>query len=207
MPPSVGFKARASRADERDERADGDGMTAVRTGGLVARAYAGDQEAWAELYKAAYPRLIAFAHHRLGSVDDARDAVSETMARAVKVVGRFDGHDDRFTPWLVGICRNVVADVLRARYRRRTEPLADYASTGPAPEDGLLVDEDRKAVRAAFERLDPDERELLALRVVAGISADEVAKILGKKPGTVRMAQMRALGRLRVFVEEAARVG
>jgi RNA polymerase sigma-70 factor (ECF subfamily) len=140
-------------------------------------------------------------------VDEARDAVSETMARAVKGIGGFDRRDEAFTPWLVGICRNVVADVLRARYRRPTEPLADYACSGPAPEDGLLGDEDRRAVRAAFERLDPDERELLALRVVAGMSADEVAKILGKKPGTVRMAQMRALGRLRTFVEEAARVG
>jgi RNA polymerase sigma-70 factor (ECF subfamily) len=205
LPGNALLKARVARADDQ---ARGTGMTAVGTDGLVGRARAGDQQAWASLYRAAYPRLIAFAYHRLGCVDQARDAVSETMARAVTGIGRFDRGDEGFTPWLVGICRNVVGDVLRTRYRRPTEPLADdYACGGPGPDEGFLAGEDRRAVRAAFERLDPDERELLALRVVAGMSADEVATILGKKPGAIRMAQMRALGRLRIFVEEAARVG
>ena len=65
----------------------------------------------------------------------------------------------------------------------------------------------RPRSRAAFARLDPDERELLELRVVGGLSSADVAAALGKQPGTVRMAQMRALARLRTFLEEASRAG
>ena len=57
-------------------------------------------------------------------------------------------------------------------------------------------------VRAAFARLSPEEQELLELRVVAGLSSDGAASVLGKRPGAVRMAQARALGRLRVMMEE-----
>jgi RNA polymerase sigma-70 factor (ECF subfamily) len=172
----------------------------------VARAKTGDQAAWAALYRAAYPRLVAFAQQRLGNLDEAKDAVSETMARAVSSIERFDRDDAGFTPWLVGICRHVVADAQRAKYRFSREPLADYATDAPGPADHVLAGADRDIVRRAFARLDPDERELLELRVVAGLSSEEVAEALGRKPSAVRMAQMRALGRLRAFVEEVSRV-
>jgi RNA polymerase sigma-70 factor (ECF subfamily) len=77
----------------------------------------------------------------------------------------------------------------------------------PGPVEVVLEGEERAALRAAFERLAPDERELLELRVVAGLSSAEAAEALGKQPGAVRMAQMRALSRLRTFVEEMSHVG
>jgi RNA polymerase sigma-70 factor (ECF subfamily) len=172
--------------------------------GMVALAKSGDQTAWACLYRASYSRLVAFAYHRLGNEHEAKDAVSETMARAVAGIGRFDRDDAAFTPWLVGICRNVVADNQRRKYRVRAEQLDDYATDDAAPSDAVLADEERRQVRAAFARLDANERELLELRVVAGLTSEEAAEILGKKPGAIRMAQMRALGRLRTFMEEAS---
>ncbi len=175
---------------------------------LVEGARNGDGACWATLYREAYPRLVRYAHHRLGDVDEAKDAASETMARAVAAIDRFSADDHGFTPWLFGICRNVVADVLRARYRHMEhDSEADagaLASSGPGVEDRLIANEEALQVRAAFERLEPDEREVLELRVVAGLSADDVARALGKKAGAVRMAQMRALGRLRCFVAEAS---
>ena len=57
-------------------------------------------------------------------------------------------------------------------------------------------------MRTAFGRLDPDERELLELRIHGGLSSEEVGQLLGKQPGTVRMAQARALQRLRTILEE-----
>jgi RNA polymerase sigma-70 factor (ECF subfamily) len=182
---------------------------ATDTSSLVAQARLGDQAAWADLYRSAYASLVAFAHHRLGDVDQAKDVVSETMARAVACIDRFTGDDAGFTPWLFGICRNVVGDAQRAKYRfgAPQAEVADRASDEPGPSDLYLAGEEQEAVRAAFARLDEDERELLALRVVAGLSSDDVAAALGKRPSAVRMAQMRALGRLRAFVLEESRVG
>jgi RNA polymerase sigma-70 factor (ECF subfamily) len=149
---------------------------------------------------------VAFAHHRLGSVDEARDAVSETMTRAVAQIDRYRGADAGFTPWLFGILRHVVADTHRARRRHDSTPTPDDVPA-PDPAEALVDDADRAVLRHAFSRLEPDEQEVLALRVVAGLSSEEVALAVARRPGAVRMAQMRALGKLRVLVEGAERVG
>ena len=65
-----------------------------------------------------------------------------------------------------------------------------------------MAREQAAAVRVAFERLAPEERELLELRVQGGLSSEEVGRLLGKRPGAVRMAQARALQRLRREWEE-----
>ena len=174
--------------------------------GLVDRARRGDQEAWACLYRAAYRRLVAFAGRRLGGADLARDAVSETMARAVGSIERYRGDDAGFTPWLFGICRHVVADMQRTRWRNLPPAVLGPDAEAPSAVDTLVAEEERAVVREAFGRLDADERELLELRVVAGLSSADVASILGKQPSAVRMAQKRALARLRTFVEEESRV-
>jgi RNA polymerase sigma-70 factor (ECF subfamily) len=170
---------------------------------LVGRAKSGDQLAWAELHGRSYAGLLAFAYHRLGSVEEARDAVSETMARAVASIDRFVGSDDRFGPWLFGICRHVVGDVCRRRRHFSDEEPADVPEPGLDPSDSFMAGQDQAVMRAAFLRLDPDEQELLRLRVIAGLSSEETGAVLGKKPGTIRVAQMRALRRLRTFVEES----
>ena len=66
-----------------------------------------------------------------------------------------------------------------------------------------MANDDAAAVRWAFDRLGADDRELLELRVQGGLSSEEVGQLLGKQPGAVRMAQARALGRLRTILEEA----
>ena len=182
-------------------------MQSCATDGLVDRARAGDQEAWAALYRRAYPRLVSFAHRRLGNPDLAKDAVSETMARAVAAIASYTRDDDGFSAWLFGICRHVIADMQRALYRSLPERLLRHEPDPPGPAEALLESEERAAVRAAFARLEPEEQELLELRVVAGLSSSEAAVALGKQPGAVRMAQMRALARLRAFVEEMSHVG
>lgn len=175
--------------------------------GLVDRARCGDQEAWTVLYRQAYPRLVAFAYRRLGGQEVARDAVSETMTRAVSAIDAYVGDDSGFRPWLFGICRHVVADLQRSMWRPLPPRLLCHDAEPASAAEMLTDDEERAEVRAAFARLDDDEQELLELRVIAGLSSAEVAGILGKQPSAVRMAQKRALARLRTYLEELSRVG
>jgi RNA polymerase sigma-70 factor (ECF subfamily) len=178
----------------------------VDVAALAERAQAGDGDAWEDLYRLAYPRLMAYARRRLTG-DAAVEAVSETMTRAVAAVDRFVWNGAGFEGWLFGILRHVVLDAQRAAGRRPAMADADRAlTTRPSPEPGpldqLVSDEEGRAVRAAFERLGPADQELLELRVVGGLSAEDVGKALGKRPGAVRMAQNRALARLRVLMRE-----
>lgn len=174
--------------------------------GLAERVRGGDRDAWSAVYLDAYPGLVAFARRRLGRDDAARDAVSETMARAVAGIGGYRGGDDGVRPWLFGICRHVVADAQRRTFRAVPPPALAHEPEVDGPAELVAAAEERTAVRKAFARLDPDERELLELRIVAGLSSGEVAAMLGKQAGAVRMAQKRALDKLRIFMEEATRV-
>lgn len=167
---------------------------------LVQDARSGDAGAWEALYRRAYPRLLAYARRRLPSDDAARDAVGETMARAVRGIARFRDDGNGFDAWLSGILRHVVLDVQRSAGRRPVTAVAEVAeraTDAPGPEELLLSSYDAAAVRRAFASLGEADRDLLELRVVMGLSSDEVAGVLGKRPGAVRMAQARALERLR----------
>lgn len=169
---------------------------------LVERAKARDHDAWEALYRRTYPQLSAYAARRLDP-DRARDAVAETMARAVAKIDKYEGQGaGGFDGWLFGILRHVVIDAHRVarRDRERPPPLPPVATAGPL--DDLLQREEADEVRAAFATLDPDDQEVLELRVVAGLSSEEVAAVLGKRPGAIRMAQARALERLQRRLKE-----
>ena len=160
----------------------------------------GDPDAWERLYRNVYPRLLAYAVRQAGA-DVADDLVSETMARAVNGIKRFRWEPSGIDAWFFGILRHVCADHHRRRSdgRARLPPAPDGSD---APGDTVELDEDHQQVRKAFDRLSADERQLLELRVIAGLSSDEVARVLGKRAGTVRTAQSRALAHLRQILGE-----
>lgn len=164
---------------------------------LAERARQRDQDAWEALFRLAYPRLLAYARRRLPDGESAKDAVAETMARAVRSIDRFVWKGGGFEAWLFGIMRHVVIDAQRAR---RVDLLPDVdltTSLEAGPLERLVGDEEADRVRAAFLRLSSGDREVLELRVLGGMTSEEVAAVLGRRPGAVRMAQARALERLR----------
>ena len=167
----------------------------------VAQLRARDVDAWEVLFDRMYPRMLAYAERRVDSADDARDAVSESFARMVQSLHRLDATKVSPEAWCFGILHHVVVDQQRTSYRRRRPLPVEPQAPAPEPADGLVLGVDHQGMRAAFARLTPRDRDLLELRVVAGLSADEVASVLSMKPGAVRMAQARALDRLRSHFE------
>ncbi|HET6811641.1 MAG TPA: sigma-70 family RNA polymerase sigma factor [Acidimicrobiales bacterium] len=172
---------------------------------LVEAAREGDASAWEHIYVCLYPRLLSYARREL-DLETARDAVSEAMLRAAGALPRFSWKGAGFEAWLFRILRHVLVDTHRGTgRRRRLEATAPKELDHPEADDALIADEEARLVRRAFARLAPADQELLHLRVVAGLSADEVGHILGKRPGAVRMAQSRSLERLRAaLVEEGS---
>ena len=187
--------------------ATADLVTSGMLGPLVERARAGDSSAWELLYRRSYPRLLAYARRRLPSMDLARDAVGEAVTRAVAGIERFRGQGAGFDAWLYGILRHVVVDLQRSTGREGPGIVPETADLAAGPSDTVLGAEEAGRLRAAFARLGAEDREILELRVVAGLSSEEVADIVGRRPGAVRMAQSRALARLRALLEEEEREG
>jgi RNA polymerase sigma-70 factor, ECF subfamily len=158
-----------------------------------------DPAAWESFYERVYPMMLAYAERRLGRGETARDTVSEALARTVKTVSRMQQLDATPEAWCFGILRHVVADEQRDRYRDRT-PLEREVDGSPDPALNVELNIEHEHVRQAFAQLNDSDRELLELRIVAGLSSDDVARMLSMRPSAVRMAQMRALDKLRTLM-------
>ncbi len=165
----------------------------------VDRLRAGDASAWEALFRRVYPKMISYAERRLGPGEPARDAVSEAVTRAVAGVDRLAEAAATPDAWFIGILAHVVMDEHRRNYRRRDVKQTRVVEE-EQPMEQLLLDEEHTAVRVAFDRLPDRDRDVLELRVIAGLSADDVGRALDMRPGAVRTAQGRALGRLRALL-------
>jgi len=173
---------------------------------MVNAARQGDDAAWETLYLSLYPRLRAFFVRRLG-LEYADDAVSETLTRAVASIDRFEWSEAGFDGWVFGIARHVSVDHHRnvdrvRRYRHIGRLFSGGKTDGTAPVDqDVVIGEDQALIRRLFTRLSRDEQEVLELRVIAGLSSEQVGEALGRKPGAVRTAQSRALAHLRELMD------
>jgi RNA polymerase sigma-70 factor (ECF subfamily) len=126
------------------------------------------------------------------------------MVRAMGAMARYRQGPQSLVAWLIGIERNVINEMYRAGNRARSvaAPI-EAADSADRSADRVVAEDEAQALRAAFAELPPDDQELLGLRVVARLDAESTARVLGKRAGAIRMAQARALGRLRVTLREA----
>jgi RNA polymerase sigma-70 factor (ECF subfamily) len=135
------------------------------------------------------------AEGRLGSAALAQDAVQETFIRVVRERSRYDASRP-FAPWFYTILRNVCTDLQRKESRYR-EHLDDLATGGlppaRAPDTGIAFE--------ALRNLSDDEREILILRLINGLSFREIADHLGCSEDAAKKRAQRALRRLREAVQ------
>ena len=172
-------------------------LTKVDVEAMVRDARAGDSSALGQLYDTYRDRVARFATGRLGDAEKAEDVTSETFEAVCRNLGSYRAGTD-FEAWLFTIAHRRVTDVFRRRSRRREVALDEtvQAAVG-GPEEAVLAAERRAEVAGAFRRLRADQQEVLALRVLGGLSATQVGEVLGKSEGAVRVAQHRALRSLR----------
>lgn len=191
-PPDTMDVSTSSRSDDTE-----------RLRALVSRARLGDEDAWEAIFRMLYPRLFHFARRRLPSDQAADDAVSESIMRAIVRIETYVRQPAGLGGWIFGILRNVIREQWRAGGHELPAEHLDIDSSDDLGPLALLVDREQAvAIRRAFARLDDDERELLELRVIAGLPSADIAEMLGATPGSVRTAQSRALKRLGVFYSE-----
>ncbi|MFN8036843.1 MAG: sigma-70 family RNA polymerase sigma factor [Acidimicrobiia bacterium] len=153
----------------------------------------GDHDALAELWTAWNPRVLRFARAR--GAPDPDDTASQVWLDAARGLHRFDGGPEQFTSWLFTIARRRVVDEHRRRGRRAEIPSAELPDTpGGAPDPAAAGDLD--AAIALVRRLPDDQAEAVLLRVVADLDVAEVARIMGRSEGNVRVLTHRGLRRL-----------
>ena len=165
--------------------------------GVIAAAKTGAEWAITVLYREFSPGLLRYL--RAQAPADGEDLASEVWMNAAAGLARFEGDDAAFRCWLFSIARRRVVDFRRREQRRRTmlNSLERSGASDPVdPEAQALTASETEAALAHIASLPPDQAEVVLLRVVAGLDAEEVAAIVGKKAGAVRVLQHRALKRL-----------
>jgi RNA polymerase sigma-70 factor, ECF subfamily len=174
--------------------------------GVLAGAQAGAEWAVAVLYRESYPRLVRYL--RALEPVEWEDLAADTWLDAARSLHRFEGDESAFQRWIFTIARRRLVDCQRRRYRsaRAHGALRELADPGDVEGAGapVLAASETEAALARIASLPPDQAEVVLLRVVAGLEVADVAAILDKKPGTVRVLQHRALQRL---AEELTREG
>ena len=170
---------------------------------LVARAQR-DPAAFAPLYEAYFDPVHRYCYHRLGSWEAAEDAASVVFTNALAALPRYRIGDrgDSFRAWLLAIAHNVVANRHRTDGRLPAVHLdaADgLPDAAPSPEEAALAAEAARSVRSILDRLPPEQRHILELRL-AGLTDAEIGRVLGRSRGAIRTAQYRAVLRLRAML-------
>ncbi|HET6820356.1 MAG TPA: RNA polymerase sigma factor [Candidatus Limnocylindria bacterium] len=176
------------RADAALRRSDPDMVDVV--------AARDDRAAFATLYRRYVDRVYGYAFYQLGDHHDAEDATERTFMAALRGLPEFEDRGSTFRAWLFRIAHNTVANAHRSRSRRRAEPLPESFER-PAPNAdpaGLVaVADELHEVRRAIAEMPDDRRQVILLRFVDGLSTAEVAEVLDRSPGAVRVLLHRSL--------------
>ncbi len=183
-------------------------MTAATDDPILAAARAGDAEALDALLRQYQPRVYRFGLHMCRDAEDAKDVLQETLLAAARSLQGFRGASS-LSSWLYSIARGFcIKKRRRSKFAPREEmpldpesPAFEVADPGPSQHEALVSREVEAAVEAAIRSLKPAFREVLLLRDVEGLTAPEVAAVLGLRVEAVKSRLHRARAAVREHLQ------
>lgn len=162
-----------------------------------------DTSAFAALYQLYFARVYRYLRIRVQQEEDAADLAQQVFLQVLDALPHYQSRGAPFAAWLFTIARNVLAN----RFRRRPLMLSLEASgdlvADQELENNILRRETHEQLSKLLDTLDPSARDLLALRFAAGLSAPEIATIIGKRPDAVRKQLSRLLQALKEQYHES----
>ena len=178
-----------------------------RLDAVVAEAVAGDRDALREVLETIRPIVVRYCRARVGATErsglSADDVAQEVCLAAITALPRYKDQGRPFLAFVYGIAAHKVADAHRAAARNRADPtdaVPERFSLEVGPEQMAMDAESSARMNELLAVLPDKQREILILRVVVGMSAEETAEAVGSTAGAVRVAQHRALARLKAEI-------
>jgi RNA polymerase sigma-70 factor (ECF subfamily) len=167
---------------------------------LVARAQAGDAEAFGALYDRYVDVVYRYVYYRVSNQSLTEDLVSETFLRALRRITSFTWQGRDFGAWLVTIARNLIADHFKSsRYKLEvtTGEMLDADRATDGPENEVLDNITNMTLLEAVKMLGAEQQECIVLRFLQGFSVSETALAMGKNDGAIKALQYRAVQSLK----------
>jgi RNA polymerase sigma-70 factor (ECF subfamily) len=170
---------------------------------LVQKAIGHDAEAFGRLYDMHVDRVYRNIYYRVGNEADAEDLTQQVFFKAWQAIDRYKKMASPFIAWLMTISHNLVVDFYRTRKDKaylEAEVLADDST--PNPERAAEASFEQQRLRRAILQLGGDEQQVVILRFIEGFEFSEIASLLKKKEGNIRVILHRALVKLRNILEK-----
>ena len=165
---------------------------------LVGEARAGDAWAFGELFDHFHLPVYRYVASRVRHPSDAEDLTQLVFVKALEALPRYETRGIPFGGWLFRLARNAVIDHVRTSHEHADlAQSVERAGTDAGPDELAVNRQEIEAVRSALSALTDDQRDVIALRFFAGLSAREAADAMGKQEGTIRGLQFRAIAALR----------
>ncbi len=179
---------------------------------VVRRAVGGDAAATRLLLESVRPVVVRYCRARVGrnerTFGSADDVAQDVCLAVLTALPTFRDQGRPFLAFVFGIASHKIADAHRASAKNRSEPMSelpDVQETSAGPEERAVLDDLSARMGGLLRTLPERQREILVLRVVLGMSADEAAEAIGSTAGAIRVAQHRALTQLRKTAGYAGR--
>lgn len=176
---------------------------------LASLAAAGDRRAAERVLREVHPRIVRYCRMRLGSNGSvsANDVAQEVALAVISALPRYQDRGRPFMSFVYGIASHKVIDAYRSGGRDLSwavEEVPETEDTGDSPEDAVISAANGNEIRELLDTLGDRARDIIILRVFEGFSAEETGEIVGASAGAVRVAQHRALSKMRSILEKQA---
>lgn len=171
---------------------------------LIARAAKGDREAFGALYERYVFKVFRHVYYLTNDPHTAEDLTAQTFLNALEAIPRYEVRGVPFLAWLLRIAYNLTVNHKKVR-SNGTQPLpetVEIEGTRYSPEESCEAKADGERVWEGVRRLRGDQRQVIVMRFIDGLSYSDIAKVLGKSIGAVRVIQYRALCALRRRLED-----
>ncbi len=181
---------------------------------LIKRCQAGETEAFEHLIADYEKRILNYCYRMLGNAHDAEDAAQEVFVKVFRFIDKFNSQS-AFSTWLYKIASNVCLDFLRKAKRQPKDVISLYQSNDEGEEFALPLEDKtalpyekvqlsdaQKALLSALEQLGEEQKRVIILRDIEGLSYEEIAEITQSAPGTVKSRINRARRALQKLLEK-----
>lgn len=160
-----------------------------------------------QLFETHYERVTRYIAIRVGNTGDAADLASEVFVRALRSVEMYQETGAPMEAWLFKIARNIAIDHLRQKARRPATPLDETLplESRDDPVEDVERLQEIEELNQAMSHLTEAQQQILALRFGNEMTSEEVARLLGKKPGAIREMQSAAIKKLRDLLKSSAK--
>jgi RNA polymerase sigma-70 factor (ECF subfamily) len=163
---------------------------------LVVQAVNGNTDAFGDLYIIFVEKIYRYVFYHIKSKTAAEDITGEVFLKAWRAISSCRGKENAFSPWLYRIAHNQLVDEIRKRQRRPSLEL-DNVETIRDSENSVERYSEQQELLKLIDRLPSNQRRVIILKFIEGMGNREIAKIMGKSEGALRVMQMRALAALR----------